>query len=139
MSILRNQIEIRFYCMVKGFLRLKGVFPVLLLSLTAFFPSCEKESVPDGVLTKDQMVHLLIDFYVAEEKVNSMKLPADSSKALFELMEQKVLEKSAVEDSVFFQSFNYYIDRPKEMEQIYTAIVDSLQLMEQRASEIKDP
>ena len=35
-------------------------------------------------------------------------------------------------DSVFKKSFDYYMDRPKEMELIYTALVDSLSLMEQR-------
>ena len=119
--------------MSKGFSQLKRFFTLVILTLTTFFSCNKNENVPDGVLTRDQMAHLMIDFYVAEEKVSGLNLPADSSKVLFSILQQKVLEKSAVEDSVFMQSFHYYMDRPKEMEQIYTAIVDSLQLMEQRA------
>lgn len=75
----------------------------------------------------------MIDIYIAEEKVGKLKLTADSSAALFEIFKGKVLDKAALEDSVFEESFYYYLDRPKEMEQIYSAIVDSLQLKEQRA------
>jgi hypothetical protein len=40
--------------------------------------------------------------------------------------------KLGVSDSVFKRSFDYYMDRPREMEQIYAALVDSLSLKEQR-------
>lgn len=135
MSILRNQIEIRFFCMVKGYSRIIRILPVILFSLTVFLSCTDRERVPEGVLTKDQMVNLMIDFYVSEQKVSDLKLPSDSSKALFRIFEGKILDEAAIADSVFEQSFYYYVDRPKEMEQIYAAIVDSLQLMEQRASD----
>ena len=45
----------------------------------------------------------------------------------------KVFAESGVTDSVFKKSFDYYMERPAEMEQIYTALVDTLQLKEQRA------
>ena len=48
-------------------------------------------------------------------------------------MENKVFEKAAISDSLFRKSFDYYMERPREMELIYTALVDSLQLKEQRA------
>jgi len=138
MIILRNQLEIRFLVIVKGLLRF--IMPVFFI-ITSFviFSSCSsKERVPEGVLTKDQMVNVLIELHIAEEKVNQLKLPIDSSKTLAAVMKDKVLEKTNVEDTVFEDSFNYYLDRPKEMEQIYTAIVDSLQLREQRAPQDKN-
>jgi len=121
--------------MVKGYSRIIRILPVILFSLTVFLSCTDRERVPEGVLTKDQMVNLMIDFYVSEQKVSDLKLPSDSSKALFRIFEGKILDEAAIADSVFEQSFYYYVDRPKEMEQIYAAIVDSLQLMEQRASD----
>ena len=79
------------------------------------------------------MVSVLIDLYISEEKVNRLTLEKDSAQALFGLLEGKIFETTGVPDSVFRVSFDYYYDRPKQMELIYTALVDSLQLREQRA------
>jgi hypothetical protein len=48
-------------------------------------------------------------------------------------MGKKVFQNAAVSDTVFRKSFDYYMERPREMELIYTALVDTLQLREQRA------
>lgn len=73
------------------------------------------------------------ELYIAEEKVNQLVLSRDSAKSVFNVMSQKVFESAAVNDSIFKRSFDYYMERPKEMELIYTALVDTLQLREQRA------
>lgn len=80
------------------------------------------------------MVKVLMEVYIAEDKINKMKLKADSADRVFLNFKGKLLEKTKTEDSVFKASFNYYMDHPKEMELIYTALVDSLNLREQRSS-----
>lgn len=79
------------------------------------------------------MVEIMEDLYIAEEKVNYLALSRDSAVEVAALMENKVFEKAAISDSLFRKSFDYYMERPREMELIYTALVDSLQLKEQRA------
>ena len=79
------------------------------------------------------MVQVMEELYIAEEKVNYLALSRDSAKRIAEAMGAKVFERAAVDDSVFKKSFDYYMERPKEMELIYTALVDTLQLREQRA------
>jgi hypothetical protein len=88
---------------------------------------------PEAVLTKDQMVQVMSNIYVTEEKVNQLALSRDSAKEVFSAIGQKVFEDAGIRDSVFKKSFDYYMERPKEMELIYTALVDTLQLREQRA------
>ena len=48
-------------------------------------------------------------------------------------MGTKVFENAATTDSTFKRSFDYYMERPRQMEVIYSALVDTLQLREQRA------
>ena len=48
-------------------------------------------------------------------------------------MGAKVFENAATSDSAFKRSFDYYMERPRQMEVIYSALVDTLQLREQRA------
>ena len=79
------------------------------------------------------MVDIMEDLYIAEEKVNYLALSRDSAMEVATLMEKKVFEKAAIKDSLFLKSFDYYMEHPREMELIYTALVDSLQLREQRA------
>lgn len=104
----------------------------LFLGLLAGAMSCG-EKMPEGILSKQQMVEVMEEIYIAEEKVNHLALPRDSAKVVATAMTAKVFEKAAVQDSVFRRSFDYYMERPREMELIYTALVDTLQLREQRA------
>ncbi|WP_165824060.1 DUF4296 domain-containing protein [Pseudochryseolinea flava] len=98
------------------------------------FGCASKEAVPAGILTSEEMVEMYSEMYLAEEKVNRMGLPRDSAVKVFKIIERKVFEKTKVSDTVFRQSIHYYMDRPLEMEQIYTAVVDSLNLREQRTT-----
>lgn len=101
-------------------------------ALLFWMASCGKKT-PEGILSKEEMVQIMEELYIAEEKVNQLALPRDSAKEVAMVMTTKVFEKAAVEDSVFRKSFDYYMEHPREMELIYTALVDTLQLREQRA------
>jgi hypothetical protein len=127
-------MEIRFFNTLKGFSKLLVSSALMMLLVFAAF-SCKKtEKLPAGVLSKEKMVVLLTDFYITEEKVNRLNLQPDSGSALFAAMKEKVFEKTGVPDSVFSRSFDYYMDHPTDLELIYTALVDSLQLKEQRTA-----
>jgi len=47
-------------------------------------------------------------------------------------MKGRVFEKVGITDSVFRKSLNFYIDHPDVLEGIYTSLIDSLNLREQR-------
>lgn len=94
----------------------------------------DKQARPKEVLSTEQMVEMYSEMYLAEEKVNRLSLPRDSAEKIFKIIEKKVFEKTKIDDSVFRLSINYYMNHPKEMEQIYTAVVDSLNLREQRTT-----
>ena len=104
----------------------------LLLVILVWMVSCGGKR-PDGILSRQEMVQVMEELYLAEEKVNHLTLSRDSSKKVFEHMGRKVFESAAISDTIFKKSFDYYMERPREMELIYTALVDTLQLREQRA------
>lgn len=80
------------------------------------------------------MVGIMEELYIAEEKINQLALSGDSSRQVFSIMQSRLFENAGVTDTAFRKSFDYYMERPKELELIYTALVDTLQLREQRAS-----
>lgn len=124
-------LKIRSDKTVKGINRF---LPRILFFATAFAAllSCG-EKRPDDVLGKAEMVKIMENIYISEEKVNQLGLARDSSKEVFSAIGKKVFEEAGVRDSVFKKSLDYYMEHPKEMELIYTALVDTLQLREQRA------
>jgi hypothetical protein len=93
-----------------------------------------KREVPPGVLGRDEMVKTLTEILVTEDKVSKLGIGSDSAYKVSDLFRARVFEKIGMTDSLFRRSMNYYIEHPKEMQQIYTILVDSLNLREQRAS-----
>lgn len=101
---------------------------LMMLALNA----CDQSEKDPSILSREQMVKMLTEVYLTEQKLSRMGLPQDSAAGEFERFKRRVFEQKNISDSVFKKSFDYYMDRPKEMELIYTALVDSLSLMEQR-------
>jgi Domain of unknown function (DUF4296) len=129
-------MEFRFIMNAKGWMSqftLCGAICMLILCC-----SCNDSDRNDkDILTREQMVKALTEVYLAEQKINRLGLPRDSAEREFDHFKQLVFEKIDVSDSVFKRSFDYYMDRPNEMEIIFTALVDSLSLMEQRIESSK--
>ena len=86
--------------------------------------------LPMDVLSQEQMVSLLIDFYLIEGKVRVIKQPQDSAVSVFHVFEQELYKKHQTDSTQHMLSYNYYLDHPKELNEIYIAVVDSLNLRE---------
>jgi len=111
------------------------LFKRLGIILLAFFTflGCAKQRPPD-VLSQEEMVKALSEVYLTEEKVNRLNLSRDSGEKVYQYFNDKLFEKLGVTDSTFKRSLGYYQGQPKEMEKIYAALIDSLNLREQRLS-----
>ena len=133
--ILRHLKWDRYLKTVKGKLRTASILALIAAFVAGVVLACtpQDEQPAEGVLSHAEMVEVLQDIYIAEEKVNRLTLPRDSAERVFQLMEVKIFEQAGVNDSVFRASLDYYIAHPKQLEKIYAAIVDSLALKEQKA------
>jgi Domain of unknown function (DUF4296) len=97
------------------------------------FLSCsKKERVPEGILTENQMVTVLAELYIIEQKISTLGVKRDSLTQIFGAMKGRAFEKTGIAESVFNASLNYYVDHPQSLETIYTVLIDSLNLREQR-------
>ena len=81
----------------------------------------------------EQVAVFLKDLYMLEQKVKDLKITQDSAKIVFDHYEQKLYEKHGMEDSLYRESFKYYMDDIRGLARIYEIIADSLSL-EQRLS-----
>jgi|GEM_PF-710441 hypothetical protein len=135
MFILLGPIQHWFYLIIKGEMTVKRVgFGLFFVACLVVAVACGPEKDPLQVLPKEDMVRVLTEIYLAEEKVQRLGLRTDSSAKLFARVTKKIEERTGIPDSIFQNSLRYYMERPRELQDIYTILVDSLSLMEQRSS-----
>jgi hypothetical protein len=93
---------------------------------------CKKEKAPEGILSEGEMVQVLMQLYLAEERFSRISITYDSSVNLMPHFRNRVFAETGVPDSLYRMSMEYYMANPKKLEFIYSALVDSLGLKEQR-------
>lgn len=108
------------------------IMVVGLVFMTLF--SCKEKEKPQDILPPAEMVKILGDLYITEEMVNKLGVDRDSSTKAFDYLDNKIFEKYGTADTLFKRSLNYYLERPDEIEKIYSTLIDSLNLREQRLS-----
>ncbi|MBS1951171.1 MAG: hypothetical protein OJF59_003072 [Cytophagales bacterium] len=104
----------------------------LLILFLIILISCQKKEPPRQVLTKEQFSALLVDIYLAEARVQSLPMNHDSLIKFYLPHEQKVLTTRGVSDSVLKNTYTYYYAHPKEFEEVYDRVIDTLTLREQK-------
>ncbi len=103
-----------------------------LIILFLLLSACSNtEQPPQNLLSKPQMVDVLVDIHIAEAKANRIQLRSyDSTQAYYRKLEREVFETHKVDTAVYRRSYRYYMNHTKELDEIYTAVVDSLSLRE---------
>lgn len=104
----------------------------LMIMVTLILAASCGDKRPPGILSEEEMVQVMEELYISEEKINQLALSRDSAKQIAAVMDRRVFRDAGLTDSIFRKSFDYYMERPQQMERIYTALVDTLQLREQR-------
>ncbi len=103
----------------------------MILALFLVF-SCSQKKIkkPEGLYSVEQIASFLKDLYILETKVKELRLNEDSTKVIFEIYEKKLYEKHRLDDSLYKESFKYYMDDIEALTKIYEIIGDSLSLEE---------
>ncbi|MGB3587805.1 MAG: DUF4296 domain-containing protein [Tunicatimonas sp.] len=111
-------------------MRYQYIFLSLCLLLGACKSSEQPIERPTDLLDKSIMTSILIDLHLAEAKMSyTGSRNADSIEIIYRNYEYAIFEDHKVTDSVYFRSYEYYLDQMEVMEQIYSAVVDSLSVM----------
>jgi hypothetical protein len=103
---------------------------LICLLTVCWLGACESKERPEGVLSREEYAAWLIDVYLAEARLATQ--PRDSASPLFFSFEKKLQQRHGLSDSVLKHTYQYYLNHPDQLEQVYVAVVDSLSLREQR-------
>ena len=102
----------------------KRLIALILLAVSA----CSSDTNSGEILDQQEMVSYLVELHLTEAAVTNLRESPDSSRFIFKIYEQEILSQHDVTDSVFVNSYNYYLRHPDQLQEIYTAVVDSLSL-----------
>ena len=104
------------------------------LIILVFLSGCQQDKTPPGVLSKKDYAEYLVNIYVAEAKLNTLVVTPDSAMKLFQPFERSLQEKFDASDSVIQKTYQWYLAHPQQWEEVYTAVIDTLNLLEQKAN-----
>ena len=106
---------------------------IWILIIPAVLSCSNQDKLPDGFLSEKEMVTFLIDLHIIQSKVQNLRLSNDSAEVLFMILEKDLMEQYAIRDTVFYESYSWYLAHPEIMHEVYTAVVDTLSLRESLA------
>jgi hypothetical protein len=94
--------------------------------VTLYGCTSQKTELPPGLLSRSEMVNLLIDVHLLEAKVQKLYLTKDSAVQVYQYFEKKLFKQQGVNDSLYNASLLFYTVELNELKQIYEEVVDSL-------------
>lgn len=97
-----------------------------ILGCVFFITCCTSDEKPEHILSKEQMVGLMIDMQIAQTRVNDLRLKSDSAREVYDQYHAYLLEEHVVNDSVFYKSLEYYLNRPIDLNVIHEGVLDTL-------------
>ncbi len=115
---------------------------LLLAPALLALPACQRPEEPlrpADLLPKEQLIPVLADLHVLEARVEASRLSPDSSRALFLAQQQAMLWQSGITDSSFQRSYRYYGIHGKDLDEIYGAVIDTLERREAKFAPTGSP
>lgn len=91
-----------------------------------------QEEIPDGILSQEAMVNILIDIRIAEGKVDVLSVGRDSSAVLFGELERRIFEKHQLDSQIYRKSYQYYMTNAELYLSVNDIVLDSLKVRQQR-------
>ena len=115
---------------------MKKVIYILSFVVLAAF-GCSKQVIekPKGLLGESKMIDVLVDVHLAEASFTTQRhrdttvMNSNSSNFYY-----SVLQKHALQDSIFERSLVYYASQPRRFEKMYRQVMNQLTELEQEFS-----
>lgn len=115
-----------------------------LLFLSFMLFSCsgggKKKTVdsPDDIIPHKKMVHVLVDYHLAEGSMKYYARYGASPKVLSQKIYSHILDKHNITREKFRRSMNFYTDNPDRMQLIYSDVLERLSSLQSKVRARRD-
>lgn len=100
------------------------------LSFLLLFACDKSADVPNGILSQNQMVDILIRIHLSEAKSSNSMLIGDTSRFYYKSLEDSIFIKNKLSKQQYIESYTYCMKNIGLMDNIYSRVIDSLSLRE---------
>ena len=100
-----------------------------LFGVFIFFISCQGEKAPAGIIEKEKMIGVLVDMHISDSYLYQVQ-NTDTMLMQAKTRYNYIFKKYAIDSVKFSKSLNYYSLQPKELNEMYQKVVDSLEGLE---------
>jgi hypothetical protein len=115
----------------------KALFGISILLMACNSSQKEDYPVPNDLITKDQLIPVIIDLQVLESHYHRLYNRPDAYKSAVDSASYFVFEKYGTTKDQFKRSYTYYAYDVNEMFLIYEAALDSINLKVSQTGEIQ--
>lgn len=100
---------------------------LLVITLLILLGCSEKEKKQPDVLSKREIVDIMLHLTIMEQKLSIMKIPKDSAEQMYDYYRNNLLKEKGIDRTYFDESYNHYlINDLNGLEEIQNTMIDSL-------------
>lgn len=112
-------------------IKMKNILIIGLILMAIFACSNDKRQtteveVPNPLISREEMIKILMEIHLAESGVAMMAIDHQRSIGLYKRYHADIMKKYQIDTAIYNKNYNYYMQKPLEMEYIFTMIEDSL-------------
>ncbi len=124
MKFTLNMVQkvFRFINMIK-----EKIFILFCLSL--FLISCQQGKAPKGIIEKEKMINVMVDFQITDSYLNQIP-NQDTMKMQAHTRYNYIFKKYDIDSATFSKSLSYYSRQTEEFNKMFDGVLDSLNKME---------
>ena len=113
---------------------IKQYFLVIVSILAIAACSNEKNNKPEGLIDEAKFIKILADIHTTEAEIFISYPNQDTAYTMFKAAEYELLKANHVTKADYDSTTVYYSTHPKQFDQIYASVVDTLSIREIKGS-----
>lgn len=100
------------------------LYMLLILTLLSglFLISCEKDPIPQDLISEEEMAEILFDFHLAGSFVDQQNEPYQTQQVMKQELIDGVLKERQLSRERFYESYTYYVAHPVMLDSIYERV-----------------
>ncbi len=115
----------------------KHIYYILFFLATIFLCSCKSDK-PKGILSHEQMEHVLTDIHVVDGSLADKMMVPDTMFKYGNAQYTQIFKQHNIDSGDFKKSFKYYTNRPDELFEIYDKVIADIKVRVDSATKVRE-
>jgi hypothetical protein len=100
---------------------------MMALALAACNPAAPAQDPPPADLAEpESMVRALVGIHILEQQLAEARVPRKAKTDSFRVYQLEILQAEGLDSARYYRSYAYYSQHPERLQEIMTAVTDSL-------------